>query len=198
MSNFWNERYSAKEYFYGEEPNVFFAEQLDRLKPGVIILPCEGEGRNGVYAASQQWTVNAFDASETGKMKALQLAHKKGVIIDYIIDDASAINYPENSADVVAFIYAHLPTATRKLVFQKAITWLKPGGKILLETFNPNQLQNSSGGPKDISMLYTEDIIKEDFKALKFELLQTLQITLSEGKHHEGKADIIRFVGIKI
>jgi ubiquinone/menaquinone biosynthesis C-methylase UbiE len=160
-------------------------------------LPCEGEGRNAVYAASQQWTVNAFDASEAGRLKALQLAHKKGVVIDYVVDDASAINYPENSADVVAFIYSHLPPVTRKLVFQKAVSWLKPGGKIILETFNPDQLQNSSGGPKDISMLYTEDIIQEDFKALKFELLQTLQIILSEGKHHEGKADIIRFVGIK-
>jgi SAM-dependent methyltransferase len=197
MSNFWNERYSEKEYVYGENPNIFFEEQLSQLNPGTIILPCEGEGRNAVYAASQGWKVKAFDSSEAGKMKALQLANKKNVIIDYSIEDAVAASYPENSADVVAFIYAHFPPATRKQIHQKAIHWLKPGGKIIIEAFNPNQLQNNSGGPKDLSMLYTEETIKEDFEELKIELLQTNQTILEEGKYHEGKADVIRFVGIK-
>ena len=161
MNSFWNERYSAKEYIYGEDSNIFFAEQLSLLKPGSIILPCEGEGRNAVFAASNGWKVNAFDSSEAGKIKALQLADKKGVSIKYVVDDAMAITYPESSADVVAFIYAHLPPATRKLIHKKAITWLKPGGKIILEAFNPNQLQNISGGPKDVSMLYTESVIRK-------------------------------------
>jgi len=46
MNNFWNDRYNEKEYVYGEEPNIFFADQLNQLNPGKIILPCEGEGRN--------------------------------------------------------------------------------------------------------------------------------------------------------
>jgi len=29
MNNFWNDRYNEKEYVYGEEPNVFFADQLN-------------------------------------------------------------------------------------------------------------------------------------------------------------------------
>ena len=197
IHNFWNERYSEKEYVYGEDPNVFFAEQLSLLKPGGIILPCEGEGRNAVFAASNGFAVNAFDSSDVGKIKALQLADKKGVTIEYVVEDAVAITYPENSADVVVFIYAHFPPATRKQIHQKAITWLKPGGKIILEAFNKDQLQNNSGGPKDFSMLYSEEIIKEDFKGLKIELIQILQAELYEGKYHEGISDIIRFVGIK-
>ncbi|HSQ44258.1 MAG TPA: class I SAM-dependent methyltransferase [Ginsengibacter sp.] len=197
MNNFWNERYSVKEYVYGEEPNVFFAEQLSKLKPGAIILPSEGEGRNAVFAASNGWHVNAFDSSEAGKIKALQLAHKKGVSIEYVVEDALTVNYPANSADVVAFIYAHFPPVTRKAVLQKATTWLKPGGKIILEAFNPNQLQNNTGGPNDVSMLYTEDIIREEFGGMKIELIQTLRTELSEGKYHEGISDIVRFVGIK-
>lgn len=198
MRNFWNERYSQTEYVYGEEPNAFFADQLDKLKTGNIILPCEGEGRNGVYAASQGWKVNAFDSSEAGKGKALQLAEKKGVALEYTIEDATTITYPENSVDAVAFIYAHFPPDIRKEIHQKAINWLKPGGCIILEAFNPQQLQNNTGGPKDLLMLYTEKIIREDFKACKIELIQTLRADLKEGKHHEGMADIIRFVGIKI
>jgi hypothetical protein len=198
MNDIWNERYSKEEYVYGEEPNVFFAAQLDKLKNGIIILPCEGEGRNAVYAASQGWIVNAFDTSEAGKTKAMQLASNKGVTIDYEIDDAVFVNYPESSVDAVAFIYAHFPPAIRKQIHHKAISWLKPGGKIIIEAFNPAQLQNTSGGPKDVSMLYTEEILGEDFTELNIELIETLQTTLQEGNYHQGKADIIRFVGRKI
>jgi len=198
MSNFWNERYSEKEYVYGEDPNVFFAEQLSPLKPGTIILPCEGEGRNAVYAASQEWDVKAFDSSEAGKIKALQLAGKKEVLIDYVIDDATTVTYPESSSDVVAFIYAHFPPSIRKQIHQKAINWLKPGGKIILEAFHPDQLQNNSGGPKELSLLYTEEMIKEDFKEMQIFFLQSLTTELNEGKYHEGRANIIRFIGSKI
>ena len=197
MSSFWNERYNQKEYVYGEEPNVFFAEQIDKLKAGTIILPCEGEGRNAVYAASKGWIVNAFDMSIEGRNKALQLAEKQKVNLNYIIEDASLVNYQENSADVVAFIFSHLPEPIRKQIHARAITWLKPGGRIIIEVFNPLQLNNSSGGPKDITMLCTEEILLEDFGKLHIELLETLQIDLNEGKYHEGKADVIRFVGIK-
>lgn len=197
MNNIWNERYSNEEYVYGEEPNVFFAAQLNKLEKGIIILPCEGEGRNAVYAASQGWMVNAFDSSEAGKAKALQLADKKGVAIEYEIADAVAVNYKEGSVDAVAFIYAHFPPAIRNQIHQKAISWLKPGGKIIIEAFNPAQLQNTSGGPKDAAMLYTEEIIKADFQELEIELIQMLQTTLQEGKYHQGTADIIRFVGSK-
>jgi hypothetical protein len=75
--------------------------------------------------------------------------------------------------------------------------WLKPGGRIILEAFNPDQLQNTSGGPKELSMLYTADMLKADFEGLSTDILATLQIDLNEGKYHDGIADVIRYVGIK-
>ncbi|MBB3058031.1 class I SAM-dependent methyltransferase [Mucilaginibacter gotjawali] len=197
MKSFWDERYSAKEYIYGEEPNVFFAAELRKLKPGTIILPCDGEGRNGVYAASAGWTVKAFDGSEEGKAKALQLAALKKVEIEYVTGDAATITYPEKSADAVAFIYAHLPPDVRKTAHQNAIKWLKPGGVLILEVFNPAQLNNTSGGPKDVAMLYTKEMLQKDFELLETVLLQTLVTTIDEGDRHQGKADIIRYIGIK-
>ncbi|MFN4234226.1 MAG: class I SAM-dependent methyltransferase [Bacteroidia bacterium] len=197
MKQFWNERYSEQEFVYGKEANIFFAETISKLPVGKIILPCEGEGRNGVYAASLGWEIYSFDSSEIAKTKALKLCHEKKVNINYIIDDAEVINYSENSADVVAFIYAHFPAQNRKKIHQKAISWLKPGGKIILEAFNPMQLSNTSGGPKDISMLYTEDMLRKDFEGMNIDLLQSTQTTLAEGKYHKGKADIIRLIATK-
>jgi SAM-dependent methyltransferase len=197
MKNFWNERYSEKEFVYGEDPNEFFAEQISKLQAGKMILPAEGEGRNAVFAASLGWKVSAFDTSDAGKTKAILLADKKGVTIDYIVDDAVSIFHSYNSTDVVAFIFAHFPPSVRKLIHQKASQWLKPGGKIILEAFNPNQLNNHSGGPKELSMLYTEEMIRNDFEGLDIEILQSVRTRLNEGKYHEGIADVIQFVGTK-
>jgi hypothetical protein len=141
--------------------------------------------------------VKAFDTSEAGKTKATRLVEKNGVTIDYIIEEALSVFYAGNSADVVAFIFARFPPPVRKQIHQKAIHWLKPGGKIMLEAFNPNQLKNHSGGPKELSILYTEEMIRNDFKGLDIELLRSVQTRLNEGKYHAGIADIIQFVGTK-
>ena len=100
MNSIWNERYSENKFIYGEAPNVFFAETLSTLKQGVIILPCDGEGRNAVHAASEGWEALAFDLSESGKAKANHLALKYGVMIDFQIKDAATALYPNDSAEI--------------------------------------------------------------------------------------------------
>ena len=197
MKDFWNERYAKKEFIYGTEPNEFLREELEKLPAGKIILPCDGEGRNAVFAAKLGWEVNAFDYSASAKEKAYALARQEGVSPHYEVADIHEKEFKENSADVVTLIYAHFPEELRKIAHQKAIKWLKPGGKLVLEAFNPKQLPNESGGPKNIEMLYTEDILREDFKELKIEKLESLETNLSEGNFHKGKADIIRLIAIK-
>jgi len=198
MNSFWNDRYSETEFVYGEAPNIYFAEELGKLKPGTIILPCDGEGRNAVHAARQGWNVQAFDLSEAGKVKADGLALKYDVKINFQLQDAALALYPAESADAVAIIYTHLPTPIRKKLYHNIIHWLKPGGKVILETFCPDQLKNNSGGPKDIDMLNTKEILSEDFKDLSIDYLEYAQIQLSEGKYHEGRADVIRMIATKL
>lgn len=198
MNSFWNERYGQRDFVYGETPNVFFAETLGTLKQGTIILPCDGEGRNAVHAARQGWEVNAFDLSEAGKAKANLLALKYGVVINYQLKDAATAIYLSASVDVVVLIYAHLPPLVRKKLHRNVIKWLKPGGKIILEAFCPDQLKNQSGGPKDIEMLYTKEMLEDDFNGMSIEVLAYQHIQLNEGKFHEGPADVIRMIATKL
>lgn len=194
MKDFWEERYKNQAFVYGESPNVFFAETLTTLTPGKIILPCDGEGRNAVFAAKMGWDTYAFDLSEAGKKKALMLASNAGVEVDFQVEDAMVINYPENQADVVALIYAHLPPLIRHALHKKVISWLKPGSKLILEAFNPLQLNNHSGGPKSIDMLYTVDMLEADFSALNIDYIDNVEIALTEGDFHNGKANVVRLV----
>lgn len=197
MKEFWNERYSADEYVYGTAPNTFLRKQLECLIPDTVLFPCEGEGRNAVFAAQHGWSVSAFDASDTGKEKAMLLAKKKGVEIDYEVADALDVSYPQASFDVIALIYAHFPTNIRQELHHRMISWLKPGGILILEAFNPHQLSNTSGGPKDPSMLYTEEMLQNDFNQLQTIKLHNEKIMLDEGSFHRGQADVIRYVGQK-
>jgi 2-polyprenyl-3-methyl-5-hydroxy-6-metoxy-1,4-benzoquinol methylase len=198
MKDFWDKRYAESEFAYGALPNEFLKEQLQNLSTGKILFVCEGEGRNAVYAAIQQWNVEAFDLSAEGKKKALQLAEQNNVTINYQVKDATTIQYPENSFDCIALIYAHFPETIRKSIHKKVMNWLKLNGYVIIEAFNPNQLKNTSGGPKDLSMLYTKEIMADDFKDLMFQQISTETIELNEGKYHIGKADVIRFIGKKI
>ena len=121
MSDFWNKRYAENEFAYGEQPNEFFAAQLALLPTGSIILPCEGEGRNAVYAAKAGWKVEAFDYSREGLKKAEALMRQKGVTLNYSIYNVWEAAYPANTFDAVALIYAHLPVAERCLLHTKCI-----------------------------------------------------------------------------
>ncbi|WP_212747638.1 hypothetical protein [Fodinibius saliphilus] len=69
---FWNERYSGNHFVYGTHPNTFFKQQLDKLSPGELLMPAEGEGRNAVYAAEQGWSVTAFDVSAKAQKKSIR------------------------------------------------------------------------------------------------------------------------------
>ena len=198
MKEFWNERYAADEYIYGKEPNKFFKSQIDSLKQGKILLPGEGEGRNAVYAASLGWQVLAYDQSEKGRSKALQLAEEKEVTIDYRIGSILDIHVEKGSVDAIGLVYFHLVQEARKRYHAYLADILAPGGMIILEVFSKKQINNDSGGPKDLDLLYSLDDIIQDFDGLEHVYAAEETVNLSEGPFHQGKADVIRFAAKKI
>ena len=198
-STFWDERYSSEDYVYGSEPNKFFNEQLDKIpSQGKLLLPGEGEGRNAVYAAKCGWTVDAFDQSNQAKFKALRLARKNGVEINYQVTDLNKFSPQKNYYDAVAIVYVHLATEYRKNFNRKLIDALKTGGIIIIELFSKDQFGKISGGPQDLNMLYSLDEIENDFGSFKTILLKEEIINIEEGEKHKGVASVIRFVGEKI
>jgi SAM-dependent methyltransferase len=197
MKEFWDQRYGSEEYAYGVEPNAFFKEQIDRLKPGKMLLPAEGEGRNAVYAASRGWEVTAVDYSAVAMKKAMSLAQKLGVEIDYRVLALGEYKCDEKF-DAVGLVFIHLRPEERVHFHHRMIGCLKEGGVIIAELFHKKQLQNKTGGPPAIELLYESSTLEEDFHTLKVEYLKDERIILEEGPFHSGPADVVRFVGRKI
>jgi len=169
MKNQWDERYASDEYVYGIEPNEYLKNKLANLMPDRILFPAEGEGRNAVYAASQGWATDAFDQSAEGQKKALKLAGRKGVTINYRIHSLDDWDPQPEHYDCVALIFVHLPEKLRHKVHQAVVKALKPGGVLILEAFSMHQLSRTSGGPKTAGLLYSLEQIASDFDCLHLE-----------------------------
>lgn len=194
---FWNSRFAENETVYGEKPNRFFQEFIDSHKPGTLLLPAEGEGRNALYAASKKWKVDAFDFSDTARAKALKKAAERKLKLNYF-----PLSIEEFQADkkygAVGLIYVHLPESLRKFFHRQVYDSLEPGGFLVLEAFAKEQLLFDSGGPRDADLLYDAPSICSDFPFLHVLSCGQREVELNEGPFHQGKAAVLQLVGQKI
>lgn len=198
----WNQRYSSSDYAYGEEPNLFLEDKLKELEPLKILFAAEGEGRNAVYAASKGWEVAAFDISTEAYKKAIQLAAKKEVSIQYQVGDLFELDFAVGEFDVIALIYAHFPAAIKASYHKQLLSLLKPGGLVVFEAFSKEHIKLKEenpkvGGPSDIDDLFSIAELEADFSTCNFLSLEEVVIDLNEGIYHQGQGSVIRFIAQK-
>lgn len=192
----WDERYGGDEYFYGTAPNDFLAEHAAELSGPVLSL-AEGEGRNAVFLAQQGLDVLGVDLAAAGLHKAQQLAAAHGVRIR--TEQADLGEYvPEAGAwGAVVSIFAHLPSAVRARLYPRVEAALRPGGLLLMEAYDEDQLRHGTGGPKDPDMLMSLDKVRAGFPHLQPLLLRRVEREVREGRGHTGLASVVQFIGRK-
>ncbi|MCK5456659.1 MAG: class I SAM-dependent methyltransferase [Melioribacteraceae bacterium] len=193
----WDERYSQNDLIYGKEPNQYFKEVIDKIKPGKLFMPGDGEGRNSIYAAKNNWEVTSVDYSSVAVEKAKHYAQHDSVNIELINADLSVYEYLQDHFDAVGIIFLHLQSPQKVIIHTKIVNSIKPGGAVILEVFSNNQLQHGSGGPRNKNALYTIEEIAEYYKNFDIEELDEKTIELNESKSHSGPATVIRLYGIK-
>ena len=199
---FWDNRYENFEFAYGKNPNYFFKQSIEKLEPKSILMPADGEGRNGVFAAELGWNVTATDLSIEGKNKALQLAKEKKTSINYLVGDILEIDFPKEHFDAIGLIYAHFSASKISKIHKKIAKYLKPKGIVILEGYSKKHLEyrNSNpkvGGPNNLDMLFSIESIRKDFPDFDIQLLEEKEIELKEGNFHNGIGNVIRFIGYK-
>lgn len=194
----WDRQYDAPGYIFGTAPNMFLATEAHRFgAAGRILVPGDGEGRNGVWLAQQGFVVTSVEASGVGVEKARALAAERGVRIDIQNANLDAWDWPTGTFDGVAAIFVHFEPHVRKLMHRRMLEALKPGGIVLLEAFTPKHVENrkagSRGGPPP-EMLYTARMLGDDFADAAIELLREEEISLAEGTRHQGRAHVVRLM----
>ncbi len=197
-SSFWNDRYAADTLAYGDAPNDFLAAMADRLpRRGQALDIGAGEGRNALFLASRGLDVLAVDQSDVGMQKAQRLARERGLTLRTQAIDLKDFNPEPGSFDVVTSIFVHLPATLRAAVHGRIPAWLKPGGAFLLEAYAPDQLERTTGGPKDPTMLASLDAILAELPGLTIEHRAALVRTVSEGQFHTGEASVVQVLARK-
>ena len=99
--------------------------------------------------------------------------------------------------DVVGLFFAHFPAHLRQEFHQKVTQVVKTSGYVIFEAFHKNQLNYSSGGPKDLAMLFSVEEVEKEFSGLKILMLEDRIIDLDEGLYHQGKGHVVRMIATK-
>ncbi len=196
----WDEKFAGDEHFYGTVPNAFLAERARAtFPPGARVASLgEGEGRNAVWLAEQGFDVTAVEPSTVGLTKLHRLATARGVHVHAV--QARAQDFTaEVPFDGVVLVYLHAPPGEREAIHQRARDLLRPGGVVLLEAFSPEQrlLGRTSGGPRDVDLLFTEERLRADFAGFDLEHLEACEVVLDEGPGHRGPANVVRLIARK-
>ena len=203
MMEMWDNRYASEDYAYGTKPNRFLKNTIEKLQlTGSILFGAEGEGRNAVFAAKHGMEVTAFDISNEGKQKALKLAAKEHVHIEYELGNLLDLDLTNKKYDIIALIFAHFPPPILSKYHKKLAELVVEGGLIVLEGFSKGHLPYRTanpkvGGPNNLEMLFSKDSIKEDFPDFEIIRLEEVEIELNEGTYHNGKGKVIQFIGRK-
>ncbi len=152
----WDDRYSTSELIWTGRANQFVEANLSDLEPGTAVDLGAGEGRNAVWLAARGWTVTAVDFSQVGLDKANRLAAEQGVTITTACADATTWQ-PDGAVDLVVLSYLQLPAAQRRLVVERAATWLTPGGTLFVIAHDRSNVAHGHGGPPSPDVCYTVD-----------------------------------------
>jgi len=163
----WDAKYGTDEYILGKSPILFLEANVRLLPKGKALDLAMGEGRNGVYLATQGFQVTGLDISEKGLEKARKLAAEKNVTIETKVVDLESHQLERNAYDVVLCIYY----LQRDLVPQIKEA-LKPGGMVVVETYNVDYLKYNSRFNKQF-LIEPKELLDwfKDFKVIRYQVV---------------------------
>ena len=68
---------------------------------------------------------------------------------------------------------------------------------LILQGYTPRQLEYKTGGPPFASHLYTSELLRKAFAALRIDELREYEADLTEGTQHFGRSALIGMVARK-
>ena len=198
--NFWDQQYAGDDYRYGTAPNAFLREQATHFAPASdILVPGDGEGRNGVWLAQQGHDVVSLDFSRVGLDKAEALAAERGVTIEtWHLDLADWVDLPDPDVpwDAIVSVFVHLPQPLRGRVAEAATRQSRPGAVLILEAYTPAQPALGTGGPKDPALLLTGRDVTADWEGWRLDV-RLVERRIFEGMGHQGLSSVVQALGLR-
>jgi SAM-dependent methyltransferase len=148
----WDQRY-AENRQWSAEPNRLVASLLGDLPPGDAVDLAAGEGRHALWLAERGWRVTAVDFSPVGLGRGREQPGADRV--SWVTADVLAWTALEASLDLVLVAYLHLPEPDTLGLLERAVGWLRPGGRLLVLGHDVANIEHGVGGPQEPSILHS-------------------------------------------
>jgi len=156
----WDSKYDSEVYLFGEKPIAFLEDNVALLPRGRALDVAMGEGRNGVFLARHGFDVLGLDISQKGLDKAHKLAAKFNVNIETRVVDLETHILEKNAYDVILCTYY-----MQRDLFLQFKDALKPGGMVLIETYNQDDVAKYGNIPEKWALKTNE--LLETFRGFK-------------------------------
>ena len=148
----WDERYAERQQ-WSAEPNAQIAELLADLPPGDAVDLAAGEGRHALWLTGLGWHVTAVDFSGLGLARGR--AQPGADRVTWVTADVTTWSTAPASLDLVLVAYLHLPEADIAALLDRAVSWLRPGGRLLVLGHDVENLTAGVGGPQEPAILHS-------------------------------------------
>jgi 2-polyprenyl-3-methyl-5-hydroxy-6-metoxy-1,4-benzoquinol methylase len=138
----WNQKHRDAEFL--GEPASFLVECRRHLPPGrALDLAC-GLGANALYLAGEGFAVEALDWSFEALRKLSASARERGLHMGAVNCDLTRFPLPRERYDVlVSFRFLD------RALWPSMVAALRPGGALVIETFNRRYLERRADFPKE-------------------------------------------------
>jgi tellurite methyltransferase len=160
---YWDQKFDKSTYVYGKDPAKFLARNHGYIPLKASVLDVGmGEGRNAVFLARQGHHVTGVDISSVAIKKAQQLAKEFDVRIETVLTPVEKFKVEKNSFDtIICFYYLD------REIMDTIVSWLKPGGILIVENYTDNQKRNPGFDTQDERHIFRPGELLTYFKGMK-------------------------------
>jgi SAM-dependent methyltransferase len=148
----WDERYAERQQ-WSAEPNAQIAELLADLPPGDAVDLAAGEGRHALWLTGLGWRVTAVDFSDLGLARGR--AQPGADRVTWVTADVTTWSAGPASLDLVLVAYLHLAESETTALLTRAVSWLRPGGRLLVLGHDVENVSAGVGGPQEPAILHS-------------------------------------------
>ncbi len=195
----WEDRYAAEgDYLFGRAPSAFLTEN-PWVAEGAQTALCvaDGEGRNAVHLAQRGLIVTSFDLSPTAISRAQALAAEAGVEVEAHVSDWTGWDWSRQFDTVFGIFIQFFGPTERAHQFKTMRRAVKPGGRIVLHGYSPEQIALGTGGPPSADNMYTQEFLRDTFQGWHIERLAAYERDVQSGSAHVGRSALIDLIARK-
>ena len=130
-----------------------------------------------------------------GAAKCKVLADEHDVKVSYHVKDLTDVEL--SKCDLIACSWFHTPPEVRSVHMPRILHSLREGGDFVMEGYHKSQIDRSSGGPKNLELLFDLDEVMAELTGPAAPNMQVIQAevtetVLDESDLHRGAAMVVR------